>query len=109
MGFELAVAFQTTITISEAGELLRRLVDNHDKPEIHTLIIVAGAPTRSGLAFPSDSVLGRLALDHVAVAPLETNHLARVLIHFWDTRAVAEIKPGDAGFELVCGELPLGD
>jgi hypothetical protein len=109
MGFELAPAFQTTISISEAGESLRRLVDSHDKPQIHTLVVAAGAPTRAGLAFPSDSLVGRLALEDLVTAPLETEHLARIIVHFWDSRAVVDLDPRTTKFSVLCGELSLDD
>jgi hypothetical protein len=109
MGFELAPAYQTTISISETGDSLRRLVDSHDKPEIHTLVLAAGAPTRAGLAFPSDSLVGRLALEDLARAPLKTEHLKRIIVHFWDSRAVVDIDPETSKCSVLCGELSLRD
>jgi hypothetical protein len=109
MGFELAAAFQTTISISEAGDLLGRLAERHDKPEIHTLVVAAGAPTGAGLAFPSDSLVGRLALEGVASAPLKTKHLSRIIVHFWDSRTVVELDPGTSQLSVLCGELALND
>jgi hypothetical protein len=109
MGFELAPAFQTTISISEAGDSLRRLVKSHDKPEIHTLVVAAGAPTRAGLAFPSDSLVGRLALEDLARTPFKTEHLARVIVHFWDSRAVVDVDPRTTKFSVLCGDLSLND
>ena len=105
MGFEIALSHPSILVEDEAWDIVAQRVARKDKPGVDDLVIAAGAPTDGGFAFPSDSVLGSLALAAARTRALpQTNHIARVLLHLWTWRAVAELSPSLSGYRLLCGD-----
>jgi hypothetical protein len=105
-GFELGFAFATVIRQGEAWDRTQRLVTAHDRSGVDELIISAGAPTKQGLAFPSDGVLASLVLSAAEERALEATHIRRIFVHAWQGRGIAALTPNETGVELVCGEMP---
>ena len=105
-GFELGFAFTTVIRQEDAWDRARRLVTTHDRPGVDELIISAGAPTKQGLAFPSDGVLASLVLGAAQGDALQATHIQRIFVHSWQGRGIAALTPNQIGFKLICGEMP---
>jgi hypothetical protein len=105
-GFELGFAFTTKIRDDAAWARAQDLVTSHDRPGVDELIMSAGAPTTTGLAFPSDSNLARMVIDRATDDALTAAHIRRIYVHTWHGRGIVEITPNSVGGELVCGEIP---
>src|SRR4051812_20405028 len=71
------------------------LVTTHDRSGVDELIISAGAPTKQGLAFPSDGVLASLVLGAAEERALEATPIRRVFVHAWQGRGIAELTPNE--------------
>jgi hypothetical protein len=105
MGFELALSYQSTIYASQAWSRLKQRVAEHDKPEIRILLVAVGAPTVQGVAFPSDSVAARLAIERARNEALGSMFIEQIYVHAWDQGTVYLLDPKSAGVSVLCGEL----
>lgn len=77
-------------TISQARELLQRLVSKHDKPEIQHLLVTAGGPDRDGLRYPGEEMLAHFVIEQ---PDLHVNaiHLKRVTLHLWGQASIHDV------------------
>jgi hypothetical protein len=85
-GFELAFSTPSWIRERDAWGLLVDRVRDHDQPGVDVLVAVAGSPTPSGLAYPTDDLLIRAALERSAATVVETCHIHRIWLHSWALR-----------------------
>jgi hypothetical protein len=106
MGWELAVAQTSLIRDSDAWARLEKLVADHDQAGVDELIVAAGAPVVAGLAYPSDDVLAGAVIRSATRRAVTANHIERIFVYVWSGRAVAELSPGQSGFQHLCGDLP---
>jgi hypothetical protein len=104
MRFEIAVSSPGTISGEDAWAMLARLVEQHDSPSINQIVVAFEAPIVSGFAFPSDGLAGTLALERAENEVISTKHITQVFAHYWPTRSIDLILPGEAGFTSLCGE-----
>jgi hypothetical protein len=95
-GIELALAFQSTQSVSDCWEELQRLVRDHDQPAVTELVVALGAPVAYGASFPSDGFYRRL-IPEAAQRPLSASHIERVFVHDWETREILVVTPGTPG------------
>lgn len=93
-GFEMGVGYTTDHDAESEFATIKKLIDDHDKPEIDDLIISVAAPNRSGLAFNSEDLCVSFAIDiaDTGVAPV---HLSCIHVHSWYTGRIIELWPRD--------------
>jgi hypothetical protein len=107
MGWDLVFAQPVTIRQSEAWNLFQRLLSQHDSAGVDELIVSAQAPIVSGVAYPSDAVAAQAVLmEALETAPI-ARRIQRIFLHVWSTNGIFSLTPGQAGFEQVCGDLPI--
>jgi hypothetical protein len=106
MGFELTYPFMTAIYEDEAFAHLQHLIEKHDKPGVDHLLVSISAPVVDGWAFASDGIAASLAQALAHEQPLRADHIQRVWLHFWPTRAINVFSPNTAGVEHLCGDDP---
>ncbi len=88
-GFQVTPHFPEQIALSDATGLLQRIVADHDKPEIETLLVTAGGPDRRGIRYPGEELVAAF-LSERAVG-LRARHLSAVTLHLWASGAIHEI------------------
>lgn len=94
MGFELGLAFYTRLSVTEIWNEIWSRVESHDKNCIDEILISAGAPSESGVSYPSDEILALEALKHPQIiAGRKTKHIKSVVIHIWSTGEIWEVYP----------------
>jgi hypothetical protein len=111
MGFDIAQAFPTLVSATEAWELLQTLVARHDKPGNEELLVSCGAPVGGGFAFPSDIVTGSLVIDEAdAGSILQAAYVKKVYLHSWLVRSIHVLEPGKPGtIEVASGAEAIED
>jgi hypothetical protein len=82
-GYNIVLAYTTVHTTASVAATLQRLVREHDKDGVDTLLITSGAPDRYGAMYPLEQVTADFYLQHPAV--LHTNHISRIILHRWAT------------------------
>lgn len=82
-GFNIVLAYTTVHTIASVTATVQRLVREHDKAGVDTLLISSGAPDRSGSMYPLEQVISDLYLQHPV--ELQTRHISRIILHRWPT------------------------
>jgi hypothetical protein len=82
-GFNIVLAYTTVHTVASTTAMIQRLVREHDKEGVDTLLITSGAPDRSGSMYPLEQVISDFYLQHPV--ELQTRHISRVILHRWPT------------------------
>jgi len=82
-GYNIVLAYTTVHTAASVAATLQRLVAEHDKDGVDTLLITSGAPDRSGAMYPLEQVTADFYLRHPVV--LQTDHISRAILHRWAT------------------------
>jgi hypothetical protein len=107
MGFDLALAYATTIEQSSVWDRFAALINRHDQAGVDEIIVSACAPIATGFAFPSDAIVAGAIARQAELAALEAAHVSRVYVHVWDGAAIFLLVPGRLGAEQIAGEIPL--
>lgn len=92
-GFEIALAYPTTITASEAWESIERLVTKHDKPGVDLLVITASGPDLNGVVYPVEEALADFAMRHTGDFNTAPSHIKEVVLHTWMTGTATRLHP----------------
>lgn len=108
LGFEVAVAYTSTVYEDDAWAELTRLVASHDKRGVRDLVISVEAPTVAGFAYPSDAVAAQVAIAVAQREVLSASYIEAVYLHTWGSRGVFRLAPGKLGVEHLAGDLPVG-
>lgn len=82
-GYNIVLAYTTVHTAASVNSTIQRLVREHDKKGVDTLLITSGAPDRSGAMYPLEQVISDFYLQHPTA--LQTDHISRVILHRWTT------------------------
>jgi hypothetical protein len=82
-GYNIVLAYTTVHTVASVTATLRRLVSEHDRKGVDTLLITSGAPDRTGAMYPLEQVISDFYLQHPVA--LQTDHIDRVILHRWAT------------------------
>lgn len=101
-GFDIALATQTDVWESQAWETLADRVAKKDRNGSDLAVVSCGAPVTGGYSFPSDDLAGE-ALEVAAEtrALPTTRHLGVVYVHTWASERIIEIRPGQAGCQVI--------
>jgi hypothetical protein len=106
-GFDVSLAFQSDVIYDDEWQRFAEAVARKDVSGSTTLLVSAGAPVQGGYSFPSDALAAQAALEGARTSALQTTELREIFVHFWEAESIVRITPGQAGVELVCGELPF--
>jgi hypothetical protein len=90
LGFEVQLSRQRDITPNDAYDLLTRIVNAHDQPQIDHLLLTAGGPDTTGYRYPSEEAIAGFLLGE-AELKLYVKHLKRVTLHLWFARRIVDI------------------
>jgi hypothetical protein len=82
-GYNIVLAYTTVHTAASVAATIQRLVGEHDKDGVDTLLITSGAPDRSGSMYPLEQVTADFYLQYPVV--LHTDHISSVILHRWAT------------------------
>jgi len=93
-GFEMVHATSTSYRVSDIAGHLEQTIQKKDQAPNHVLVITAGGPTLDGIAWPSEEIYAREGLK--ALGAIATNHLTRVILHFWGTGETWDLLPTPA-------------
>jgi hypothetical protein len=107
MGFELGMAYGTTVDAAMGWDVLAGLVADHDQPGYDHLLVTIGGPDRDGLAYPGEELLGSEMLREPPRLA-KPDHLSKVILHSWELGGITEVswaESGDARI-LVISEVP---
>ena len=70
-------------TASSVAAVVEKLVRDHDKEGVDTLLITSGGPDRDGVMHPMEQVVSDFYLQNPLV--LKTDHISRIIMHRWPT------------------------
>ena len=90
LGFELQLSRPAELTAESAISELRRIVSDHDKPEIEHLLVTAGGPDRAGVRYPGEEVVAAFIAEQEDLS-IPADHLRRLTLHLWSARRVVDI------------------
>jgi hypothetical protein len=82
-GYEIVLAYTTKHTASSVAAVIEKLVRDHDKEGVDTLLITSGGPDRHGVMHPMEQVISDFYLQNPLV--LKTDYISRVILHRWPT------------------------
>ena len=92
-GFEIGLAFTTTLTAQSAWSEIQRLVDDHDQPGVDLLLITAGGPDQRGNVFPVEEALFQFLITNPIGLTRTPDYIQRVVLHSWGTGSAHQIHP----------------
>jgi hypothetical protein len=78
-GFELGLAYTSFLTVTTAWNEVQRLVDDHDKPGVYILLIMAGAPNQRGDIFPAEEAVAAFIAEHPRTLSRNPRYIKRVM------------------------------
>jgi hypothetical protein len=82
-GYDVALAYSTKHTASSVAAVVEKLVRDHDKEGVDTLLITSGGPDRDGVMHPMEQVISDFYLQNPRV--LKTDYIKRIIMHRWPT------------------------
>ena len=82
-GYDVVLAYSTKHTASSVSAVVEKLVRDHDKEGVDTLLITSGGPDRDGVMHPMEQVISDFYLQNPKV--LKTDYISRVIMHLWPT------------------------
>jgi hypothetical protein len=82
-GYNIVLAYSTQHTASSVAAVVEKLVQDHDKEGVDTLLITSGGPDRDGVMHPLEQILSDFYLQNPKT--LKTDHINHVIMHRWPT------------------------
>lgn len=82
-GYDIVLAYSTMHTASSVAAVVQKLVRDHDKKDVDTLLITSGGPDRDGVMHPLEQLVSDFYLQNPLV--LKTDYISRVIMHRWPT------------------------
>lgn len=95
-GFEIGLAYTTSLDLPAEAQHLASQIKRKDRPGSDWLIITAGGPDNLGTCYPAEEVLARALIDEATVnrkLELELKHLSRITVHMWSTGHAVDLWP----------------
>jgi hypothetical protein len=88
-GYDIALAYTTTHTVSTVCRVVEKLVADHDKEGVDTLLITSGGPDRQGVLHPAEQVVSDFYLKNSR--ELKTKFISSVVLHRWPSGDAYEL------------------
>lgn len=102
-GFEIGLAYWSSFTPKELKKSINKVVKQHDKKDIDTIVITVCGPDRLGCAHLSEAFLMDFVIERDKnLINCSLDYIDEVYVHYWITGKVVKLFPK---FELISAEI----